>query len=260
LADEATGGGAAALYTEADPAFGATGVVVGGGWRGKVFPAPDAESDDLVVPRVLVRPDDGGPALLVPRAMLEDQGDGTFLLPLDRAAASSYAAEPEDEESARLLSGERIVIPVLAETLSVGRRLVETGGGVRVTKHVHERAEVIEEPLLREDVTVERVPVNQSVDGTPPSQRQEGDTLILPILEEILVVEKRLLLREEVRITRQRRTVREPQTVTLREEVAEVERLAPGTGGAAGSSETWQPVPGAPPTGGVPPTTERTTP
>jgi len=221
---------------ETDTAFGSRGVVVGGDWHGLLFPAPDAESDGLIVPRVLIRPDDGGPALIVPSAMLEERGDGTFYLPLDRAATSSYAAAQDEVDEAKVLSGERIVVPVLAETVTIGRRWVETGGGVRVTKRVRERTEVLNEALARDEVTVERVSVNRIVDAPPPT-RQEGDTMIIPLLEEVLVVEKRLLLREEVRIARRRHTVREPQTVVLREEEAQVERLAPSTGGASDARE-----------------------
>jgi stress response protein YsnF len=54
--------------------------------------------------------------------------------------------------------------------------------------------------------------------------RQEGDTWILPVLEEILVVEKRLMLREEVRVTPTRRDVHNPQKHLVRREHIEVER------------------------------------
>jgi hypothetical protein len=47
----------------------------------------------------------------------------------------------------------------------------------------------------------------------PPVQRQEGDTLILPVVEEVLVVEKRLMLREEIRITRRREQVEQVRTI-----------------------------------------------
>jgi len=52
--------------------------------------------------------------------------------------------------------------------------------------------------------------------------RYEGDTMIIPILEEVLVVEKRLLLREEIRITRRQSVVRDPQEYILRREEATV--------------------------------------
>ena len=90
-----------------------------------------------------------------------------------------------------------------------------------------ERTEVVDLPLTREEVSVERVAVNRVVDG-PVETRREGDTWIVPVLEEVLVVEKRLMLREEVRITTRRTEVAEPQTVTLRREEAVVERARPG--------------------------------
>jgi stress response protein YsnF len=57
--------------------------------------------------------------------------------------------------------------------------------------------------------------------------RQEGDTLIVPLAEEVLVVEKRVFVREEVRITRRREQVREPQQVPVRREDVVVERTEP---------------------------------
>jgi uncharacterized protein (TIGR02271 family) len=91
------------------------------------------------------------------------------------------------------------VIPVREETLDVQQHRVETGG-VRVTKVVHEREEVVTAPRVREEVTVERVTLNRMVDAPVP-MRQEGDTLIISLLEEVVVVEKRLMVKEELRIT-----------------------------------------------------------
>ncbi len=121
--------------------------------------------------------------------------------------------------------GDTVVIPIVEELLTVDKRAVITGG-VHLTKHVTEREEVIDEALLRESVTVERVPINKIVAEAPPS-RQEGDTLIVPVLEEVLVTEKRLMLKEEIRITRTQTTVHEPQTVTLRSEKAVLEEILP---------------------------------
>ena len=58
-------------------------------------------------------------------------------------------------------------------------------------------------PLFREDCDVERVPVKRMIDQ-PAEIRQDGDTLIIPLMEEVLVVEKRLMLREELHIRRRR--------------------------------------------------------
>lgn len=116
------------------------------------------------------------------------------------------------------------VVPVIEEELRVGKRVVETGR-VRVTKTVHEREEVVDEPLMREEYDIERVPVDAFVDG-PVGPRHEGETLIVPVLEEVLVVEKRLVVREELRITRRRTEERRPQHVKVLSEEVSVERAS----------------------------------
>jgi len=57
--------------------------------------------------------------------------------------------------------------------------------------------------------------------------RYEGDTIIIPVLEEVLVVEKRLMLKEEIHITQHHEEFHQPQHVVLRNEDIAVERLAP---------------------------------
>jgi stress response protein YsnF len=49
--------------------------------------------------------------------------------------------------------------------------------------------------------------------------------MIVPILEEVLVVEKRLMVKEEIHITKQRVEKHAPQRVTLRREEAVIERM-----------------------------------
>jgi len=129
-------------------------------------------------------------------------------------SAGSSSARPEKD----------VVVPVLEEVLDVGTRRIETDSGVRIHKRVQERVQVIDEPLAKDELAVKRVPIGRYVDA-PPSVRYEGDTTIVPILEEVLIVEKRLLLKEEVRITRQRLQHRSPQRVVLRREQAEVEQF-----------------------------------
>lgn len=114
-------------------------------------------------------------------------------------------------------------MPVVAEQLDVSKRVVATGV-VRVHKQVRTHDEVIDEPLLREEVEVVRVPRNQVV-AAPVAVRQEGEVLIVPVLREVLVVEKRLMLVEEVHIIRHQTTIHEPQTIPVREEQAVVTRL-----------------------------------
>lgn len=116
-----------------------------------------------------------------------------------------------------------VVVPVVAEELRVGKRTVETGR-VRITRRVREREEVIDQPLLKTNVVVQRVPINQYVKEAPPV-REEGDTLIVPMVEEVIVVEKRLILREELRITRQQVETRDPQRVTVRRDEVQIDRI-----------------------------------
>lgn len=131
-------------------------------------------------------------------------------------------------------SDERLVVPLVEEVLSVSKREVERGG-LRITKTVDTREEQVPVSLRQESVSVERVPVGRYVD-TPPAPRQEGDTLIIPVFEEVVIT--RILLKEELRITRTAKTIEETHSVTLRREQVQVERLSPDSmdGNAASSS------------------------
>lgn len=129
---------------------------------------------------------------------------------------------------ALLEAGGRLVVPVVEEGVTVSKRAHETGR-VRVSKRVETREEVVDEPLLREAAEVECVPVGRYVDAPPPV-REDGATTVIPVIEEVLVVEKRLFLKEEIHVTRTRTEARDPQRVTLRTERVEVERLPPAGG------------------------------
>lgn len=119
-----------------------------------------------------------------------------------------------------------LVIPVLAEQLAVGTRTVDTGRGVRVHKTVVEQPVTIDERLARDEVEVRHVLVDRIVAlEEAPANRYEGDTLIVPVLEEVLVVERRVRIKEELHITRIRHTEQHQEQVTLKAEQVEVERF-----------------------------------
>lgn len=165
----------------------------------------------------------GGQRVSVPTDILEPRDDGSYYMPVSlREIEQSPLMEAEAHQ------GSVLVVPIAEEQLTVGRRRVETGG-VRIRKQVSERQEVVEEPGFVEEVSVERVPINRPVDG-PSSIRREGDTVVVPLYEEALVVSKQLVLKEELRITKRRTQVREPQRVTLRSEEALVEPLGGESG------------------------------
>ena len=118
-------------------------------------------------------------------------------------------------------------ISLLAEEAVVTRRQVE-GDLVRVTARTRTREHAIDEPLTHERVEIERVPIGRVVDAVPPV-REEGDTTIMPVVEEVVVVERRLVLKEEVRIRRIKVADRYQETVVLREQHAEITRTEAGT-------------------------------
>lgn len=126
---------------------------------------------------------------------------------------------------------EEIVVPVFAERLRVSKRRVQER--VRVVTRTREREHLVDEEVAQERVEVERVPVGRVVDAVPPV-REEGDTTVLPVVVEEVVVVRRLVLKEEIRIRRLRSTGRHRETVVLREQDAVITRDPAGE--AAGDS------------------------
>jgi uncharacterized protein (TIGR02271 family) len=80
------------------------------------------------------------------------------------------------------------VVPVIEEELKVGKRSVESGR-VQIVKRIEQREQLIDQPLLKDEVQITRVPVNRPIDRVLPV-RQEGEVLIIPVMEEILVIGK----------------------------------------------------------------------
>ena len=117
------------------------------------------------------------------------------------------------------------VLPLAEERLLVSKRVVETGR-VRVAVTTETAEEVVRDVLRTRRAEVERVPIGREVTEVPQS-RQEGDVLIVPVVEEILVVEKRLFLKEEIwlRFIDTEESVEQP--VQRRVQRATVERVPP---------------------------------
>lgn len=148
---------------------------------------------------------------------------------------SHDAVDPSANIGRELLTpGEEVVLPVAAESLHVDTRLRESGR-VLVRKQVHERSEVVDMPLLRQDVVIERVAIGRVVE-VAPEIRHEGDVMIVPLVEEILVVEKRILLREELHVRHVTSDYRDPREFVLRSEEITVERLPARPAPAEGES------------------------
>ncbi len=127
------------------------------------------------------------------------------------------------------MSGE-MTLRLHAEDMQVTRKTREVGSvSVSITTDVRDHA--IDEVLTSTAVSVSRIPVGRVVDRMPES-RQDGDTLIVPVVEEVAVI--RFLIREEIHVTRTISTRRHQDVVSLRTERATVARS--GDGGTPPSS------------------------
>jgi uncharacterized protein (TIGR02271 family) len=205
-------------------------VVDENGLQGMV--ADDRPPPPSVDSRLLVHFQNGRD-VFVPSRMLIRQDDGRYYLPINVEALLAEQERSHQTEhgtndlTQEMADGEPFVIPVIEERLRVQTRSQVTGA-VEIRKTVNEHTEIVDQPLLAEEVEVERVPVNRFVDA-PLSVRHEGDTMIIPLLEEVLVIEKRLLLREEVHVKTVRKELHNPQEVVLRQEHVDVVRK-PGFG------------------------------
>ncbi len=136
-------------------------------------------------------------------------------------------------------TGECAVLPLAEEALRVGKRRVETAR-VRVSVSTETEERLLRETLRTERAEVERVAVGRELaegEQAPTARREEDGTLVVPVLEEVLVVERRLVLREEIRLRLVAAEEAVEQPVTLRRQRAVVERLplsAAGEPDAAG--------------------------
>jgi stress response protein YsnF len=113
-------------------------------------------------------------------------------------------------------------LQVLAEEHSVTKKTV-VSGRVRVATRTRNHEAFIDETLARYGVEISTIPVGRFIDA-PPRVRMEGNVTIVPVVEEVLVVERRLRLKEEVRITPIRTAEHYLQRVTLRRQEAIITR------------------------------------
>ena len=119
-------------------------------------------------------------------------------------------------------------IPVVEEKAVASVRQAVTGR-VRVSTLTETFAEVVRQELQGMRTDVVRMPVNRTLEAgeAPPQPRTEGNVMIIPIFEEVIVVEKRLVLKEELHITQHVTTETVEVPVDLRKQRAVVERLSP---------------------------------
>jgi uncharacterized protein (TIGR02271 family) len=114
-------------------------------------------------------------------------------------------------------------VRLLEERASIDKRTVTTGK-VRVGTHTETVEELVRTVLEGEEADVVIVELDQMVSGAAPRIRTEDGVTIIPVLEEVLVVEKRLVLKREIRIRKLSTSETVEIPVSLRKQRAEVER------------------------------------
>ena len=117
---------------------------------------------------------------------------------------------------------EDLHIPLHVEEVSVSRREIEKGN-VQIALITGAREQLIDEELTHVRVEIERVPIGRTIEVVPPIG-QEEDITIIPVVEEVVVVERRLVLKEEIRVRRVSTKEQHQETVVLHQQEADVTR------------------------------------
>jgi stress response protein YsnF len=120
---------------------------------------------------------------------------------------------------------EDLRIPLHVEEVSVSRREIKKAN-VQIALITRTREQLIDEELTHVQIEIERVPIGRPIEVEPPVSH-EGDITIIPVVEEVVVVERRLVLKEEVRVRRVSTKEQHQQTVVLRQQEAVVTREEP---------------------------------
>lgn len=176
-----------------------------------VFETLSGEGSDA---QLIVRLPDGDRTMMVPYSLIDVERSTDDLVVIQGAVGD--VLEPglgtgEHESRSFGLAAEEAI----AHIHEVDR------GRIRIDKTVELVPHEAAVDVGTDRVEVERIPVNQETDA-PPQVHQEGDTLVVPVVEEILVVTKRYRVIEEVRVTRYRDIDTETFHEELRREVVTV--------------------------------------
>ena len=158
------------------------------------------------------------------------------LLTNDTATGGGLEPKRSSDEVFSAVTDET-VLPLYAEQIMVVRSKSERK--VQVHLHTASRDHAVDELLTHERVEIERVPIGRQIDAVP-ADRQEGDTTIIPVVEEVVVVHRQLVLREEIRMRRVRIMEHHRETVSLREQEATVERDEPAASAANDTSTAYK--------------------
>jgi stress response protein YsnF len=116
----------------------------------------------------------------------------------------------------------RILIPVVEEKVHIVKRIVDDDR-IFIQKRSETDTVQIDESLRTETVEIERIAKNTPLDHMP-KVRIEGDTIVIPVVEEIIETKKSLLLKEEIHVRKKAEQKSESIRAEVRREVVDIER------------------------------------
>jgi uncharacterized protein (TIGR02271 family) len=133
---------------------------------------------------------------------------------------------PDKAENSNILQQKTSIdektFPVIQEEVIIEKKLTETGK-VRISKKVLEENKRVEVSSFSEEIDVEHVEMNKYIDKTPEI-RYEGDKMIIPVVKEVVVIEKRLLLVEELHVNKRKVETKVQQEIPIKREEVHIER------------------------------------
>jgi len=144
---------------------------------------------------------------------------------LDQTILSNTEIRSTQDWDAIIQQRGELIIPIVEEQLRVEHREV-VDGIVRITLGVQSAPQTVTEALYHEQVQVEHVPLNRVIETIPQVRYEDdGNTMVIPVVEEEVIVTKRYILREEIRVTKQIAQTEHTEQVALRRQTVNVERL-----------------------------------
>ncbi|MGE6367795.1 YsnF/AvaK domain-containing protein [Planococcus kocurii] len=155
--------------------------------------------------------------------------NGKLVLYVNSDYGASYKPHTYTQTGARATTAEEEHLRLHEERLSVDKKRVQTGE-VTVGKHVVEKQQTLEIPVEREEVYVERRPVNEEVHSNTTNSANinlydDEETIHIPVSEERVNVRKKDVVSEEIIVGK--RTVQDSELVseTVRHEEADIDEL-----------------------------------
>lgn len=161
-----------------------------------------------------------------------DQVDTANTMGTAAATTNTY----QDRAATETATDQDVRVPVMEEELQVGKRQEEVG-------RVHLHKDVVEEPqtvtgqVTREQVEVERVPVQGDYTANDADVFTEKD-IDVPVMGEEMVVGKRPVVNEEVRLRKDAVTEEQQVSDTVRKERVTVEGADEVTGADTDYAQT----------------------